>query len=54
MKKKKQSNKTTTYKIKPGDTLGGIAQKHNQSIKQLKAKNGLISDLVKINQILKV
>jgi len=52
--KKKQSNKTTTYKIKPGDTLGGIAQKHSQSIKQLKAKNGLISDLVKINQILKV
>ena len=52
--KKKQSNKTTTYKTKPGDTLGGIAQKHNQSIKQLKAKNGLISDLVKINQILKV
>ncbi|MDQ7860468.1 LysM domain-containing protein [Peribacillus frigoritolerans] len=32
---------TTTYKVKSGDTLWGIANKHNITVNQLKSWNNL-------------
>ena len=40
-------NGVTYYKIKEGDTLGGIAKKFRISVKQLKAWNGLKSDIIR-------
>ena len=40
-------NGVTYYKIKEGDTLGGIAAKFRVSVKQLKAWNGLTSDFIR-------
>ena len=38
------------YKVKPGDTLSGIALKHNVKVSQLKKWNGLKSSLIKPGQ----
>lgn len=43
-----------TYKVKPGDTLWKISLQHNTSITQLKSLNGLSSDIIYPNQVLKV
>lgn len=42
------------YKVKNGDTLGGIAKRFHCSVKQLKAWNGLRSDNIRVGQKLKV
>ncbi len=42
------------YKVKNGDTLGGIAKRFHCSVKQLKAWNGLKSDNIRVGQKLKV
>ncbi len=42
------------YQVKPGDTLYSLAQKHGISVKELKALNGLKSDVIKVGQTLKV
>jgi membrane-bound lytic murein transglycosylase D len=47
-------NGVTYYKIKEGDTLGGIAAKFRVSVKQLKAWNGLTSDLIRAGKTLKI
>lgn len=47
-------NGVTYYKIKQGDTLGGIAQKFRVSVKQLKAWNGLKSDNIRAGKTLKI
>lgn len=47
-------NGITYYKIKEGDTLGGIAQKFHVSVKQLKAWNGLKSDAIRAGNTLKI
>lgn len=44
----------TTYRVERGDSLWGIAQKHGLSVAQLKALNQLTSDLIFVNQTLKV
>lgn len=44
----------TTYRVKSGDSLWSIAQKHGLSVAQLKALNQLTSDLILVNQTLKV
>ncbi len=44
----------TYYKIKNGDTLGGIAAKFHVSVKQLKAWNGLKSDNIRAGSTLKI
>ena len=44
----------TTYRVKSGDSLWSIAQKHGLSVDQLKALNQLTSDLILVNQTLKV
>ncbi|MGE7765221.1 3D domain-containing protein [Peribacillus sp. NPDC096540] len=45
---------TTTYKVKSGDTLWGIANKHNITVNQLKSWNNLKKDHIKPKQVLKV
>lgn len=47
-------NGVTYYKIKEGDTLGGIAKKFRVSVKQLKAWNGLKSDMIRAGRTLKI
>lgn len=47
-------NGVTYYKIKEGDTLGGIAHKFRVSVKQLKAWNGLKSDMIRAGKTLKI
>lgn len=47
-------NGVTYYKIKEGDTLGGIAKKFRVSVKQLKAWNGLKSDMIRTGKTLKI
>lgn len=45
---------TTTYKVKSGDTLWGIANKHNITVQQLKSWNNLKNDNIKVKQTLKL
>lgn len=47
-------NGVTYYKVKPGDTLSGIAKKFRVSVKQLKAWNGLKSDMIREGQKLRI
>jgi membrane-bound lytic murein transglycosylase D len=47
-------NGVTYYKIKEGDTLGGIAAKFRVSVKQLKAWNNLNSDMIRAGKTLKI
>lgn len=47
-------NGVTYYQIKEGDTLGGIAKKFRVSVKQLKAWNGLKSDMIRAGKTLKI
>ena len=47
-------NGVTYYKIKEGDTLGGIAKKFRVSVKQLKAWNRLKSDMIRAGKTLKI
>lgn len=47
-------NGVTYYKIKAGDTLSGIAAKFRVSIKQLKAWNGLKSDVIREGKTLRI
>jgi len=42
------------YQVKPGDTLSGIAQKHQVLIKHLRSKNDLRSDFLRVGQQLKI
>src|SRR5690625_7440488 len=43
-----------TYKVKSGDTLYSIANKHNISVSNLKKWNNLKSNIISVNQVLKV
>jgi len=46
--------KGETYKVQKGDTLWGIATKHNTTVVKIKEINGLRSDLLTVGQTLKV
>lgn len=48
------SGGVTYYKIKNGDTLGGIAKKFHCTVKQLKAWNGLKSDNIRAGKTLRI
>ena len=47
-------NGVTYYKIKNGDTLGGIAQKFRCTVSQIKQWNGLKSDNIRAGSTLKI
>lgn len=47
-------NGVTFYKIKNGDTLGGIAKKFHVSVKQIKSWNGLKSDNIRAGKTLRI
>jgi LysM repeat protein len=47
-------SKTTSYKVKKGDTLYSIAKKHKTTVKTLKKLNNLKSDMIYAGQTLKV
>jgi LysM repeat protein len=46
--------KAKTYKVKSGDTLSQIAEKHHTSVAKIKNLNGLRSDMIRVGQILKI
>ena len=46
--------KKITHKVKPGEVLGGIANKYNVSLKALKKANGLKSDMIRDGKILTI
>ncbi|CAM3685191.1 peptidoglycan endopeptidase LytE [Aeromicrobium ponti] len=48
------SGSSSVYTIQRGDTLSGIASRHNLSVSQLKAMNNLSSNLIYAGQTLKV
>ena len=48
------SSGTSTYTVKSGDTLSGIAAKHGVTVANIKSWNGLTSNNIKVGQKLKV
>ena len=51
---KAKEQKSITYTVKSGDTLGGIAKKHRVSVADIKKWNNLKNDLIRVNQKLKI
>lgn len=44
----------TKYKVRSGDTLSAIAKRFSTSVDDIKKKNSLASDLIKVGQILEL
>jgi LysM repeat protein len=40
--------------VKAGDNLTKIAKKHHVSVSKIKKVNGMLSDLIRIGQVLKI
>lgn len=47
-------SKSTSYKVKSGDTLSGIAKKYKTTVSSLKRINNLKSDMIYVGQVLKI
>lgn len=47
-------SKPLTHTVVAGDTLSALAKKYGTTVKELKDINGLKSDLIKVNQVLKL
>ncbi len=52
--KKRRETASTVYRVKNGDTLGGIARRHGVTVKQLMRWNGLKSDRIRAGQRLRI
>jgi N-acetylmuramoyl-L-alanine amidase len=48
------SEAATSYKVRSGDTLGGIANRFNTSVKDLRARNALHTSNLSAGQVLKI
>lgn len=48
------SSGSSTYTVKPGDTLWGIAKSHGTTVNKIKSLNGLKSDTIYVGQRLKM
>jgi murein DD-endopeptidase MepM/ murein hydrolase activator NlpD len=48
------TNNTKTVEVESGDTLGGIAKRHNTTIEALQRLNGFSGNNIRIGQVLKV
>ena len=48
------STPLSTYKVKSGDTLSGIAIRHDVSLVELRKVNGLRSDMLRVGQVLTI
>ena len=53
-KKPVVTSRQKKYKVKSGDTLSEIAEKYHTSVTKIKKANGLLSDLIRIGQVLKI
>lgn len=49
-----QSTNRIIYRVRPGDALGSIAQRHNTTVSNLKKWNSLNSNLIKVGQNLSI
>ena len=47
-------NNASTYTVRSGDTLSGIAAKFNVSVATIKKLNNLKNDTIKVGQVLKL
>jgi LysM repeat protein len=45
---------TTTYRVQPGDTLSGIAQRNNTTVEAIRAANNLTSNVIIVGQALQI
>jgi lysophospholipase L1-like esterase len=50
----KAATKPKVYKVKSGDTLSQIAERHKTTVAKIKKLNGLRSDMIRVGQILKI
>lgn len=47
--------KETTYTVKSGDTLSGIAKKYNTTYQEIARKNGIANpNVIRVGQVLKI
>ncbi len=53
-RKKSHASANTTYKVKPGDSLTGIAKKYHTTVAAILKKNHIKHNLIRINQKLNI
>lgn len=49
-----KTTKTAKYKVKPGDTLGVIASRHNVSVTTIKKANGMKGSMIRSGQVIAI